>query len=121
VDEHIEYKLDGMVLLVEGIGKAKDAANKEFVAHHALAVLSFDKASNQYKFKTYLKDGRSTDAWFTVVTDNNFQWGFDTPQGKIRYSIRMEPAAKTWNEIGEFSADGTTWRKFFEMNLKKTE
>lgn len=28
---------------------------------------------------------------------------------------------KTWKEIGEFSADGTTWTKFFEMNLKKID
>jgi hypothetical protein len=122
VDERIDYKLDGMILQVEGIGKAVDPSTKqESVVHHAFAILSFDKGTNQYKFRTYLKDGRSTQAWFNVISDNNYQWGFDTPQGKIRYTIVMNPGAKTWNEIGEFSADGTTWRKFLEMNLKKTE
>lgn len=115
VDEHIEYRLDGMVMLVEGVGKAQGA-----VVHHALAVLSYDKAASQYKFRTYLKDGRSTDAWLNVTGENSFQWGFGVPGRKIRYTIQIDPAKKTWHEMGETSTDGDTWNKFFEMNLVKT-
>lgn len=122
VDERIEYKLDGMILQVEGIGKATHPETKqEKVVHHAFAILSFDRITNQYKFKTYLKDGPSTNAWLNVLAENKYQWGFETPQGKIRYTIVIDPAAKTWNETGEFSSDASNWKKFFEMNLKKTE
>lgn len=122
VDEKIEFKLDNTVLLVEGVGKSTDAAtNKEVITHHALGLLSFDANTSQYKFRSYLKDGKSTDAWFNITAENQYQWGFDTPGGKIRYSIVLDPVRKTWNEIGEFSRDGNTWRKFFEMNLKKVE
>jgi hypothetical protein len=110
-------------MLVEGVGKTIDPATKEeMIVHHALGVLSYDQMSNQYKFRTYLKDGRNTDAWFTPTGENKFQWGFDIPSaGKTRYTITLDPKAKTWNETGEFSRDGNTWSKFFEMNLKKTE
>lgn len=123
VDEKIEAKLDGMVYLVEGIGKSIDPATKqEVIVHHALALLSYDQATGQYKFRSHLKDGRSSDSWFNVTGENTFQWGFDIPnRGKTRYSIKLDPTAKTWNEIGEYSADGNTWNKFFEMNLKKTD
>lgn len=123
VDEHIQAKLDGMVLLIEGIGKTTDAVtNQETVVHHALAVLSYDQRSNQYKFRSYLNDGSSTDAWLISLGENKFQWGFDIPSGgKTRYSITLDPVQKTWNEIGEYSQDGNTWMKFFEMNLKKVE
>jgi hypothetical protein len=122
VDEKIESKLDGTVMLVEGIGKAPNASGQETVVHHALAVLSYDQQSGQYKFKSYLKDGRSTEAWFNVTGENKFQWGFDIPnRGNSRYTIGIDTAKKTWSEIGEFSPDGTTWSKFLEMNLKKTE
>ena len=123
VEEKIESKLDGTVYLVEGVGKSLHAETKqEVVVHHALALLSYDAPSNQYKFRTHLKDGRSTDAWFNVTGENTYQWGFDIPnRGKTRYSIKIDPKAKTWNEIGEFSADGNNWNKFFEMNLIKTE
>jgi hypothetical protein len=121
VDEHIEAKLDGTVLLVEGVGKAVDpTTGKEAVVHHALAVLSYDQASGQYKFKSYLNDGRATDAWFNALGNNQYQWGFDSPRGKIRYNITIDPAKKTWKEVGEFS-EGANWRKFFEMNLVKID
>lgn len=123
VEENIQSKFDGGIYLVEGIGKAIDPATKqESIVHHAFAVLSYDMYTNQYKFRTYLKDGRSTDAWFNVTGENKFQWGFDIPnRGKTRYTIVIDSEKKTWNEIGEFSGDGATWNKFFEMNLKKTE
>jgi hypothetical protein len=120
VDERIESKLDDTVLLIEGIGKATDpSTKKEIVAHHALAILSFDEKSGEYKFRSHLKDGRSTDAWLRVVEANQYQWGFDTPRGKTRYNITIDPDKKTWKETGEYSADGTTWMKFFEMTLTK--
>ena len=122
VDERIESRLDGMVLLVEGIGKAQDASKQETIVHHALAILSYDKNTEQYKFRSYLKDGRSTDAWIKPTGENSFQWGFDIPgRGKTRYSIVLDPTKKTWDETGEFSQDGTTWMKFFSMHLTKTE
>jgi hypothetical protein len=123
VDEKIEAKFDGGIYLIEGVGKVTNPETKqETVVHHAFAVLSFDQITNQYKFRTYLKDGRSTDAWFNPVDENKFQWGFDIPnRGKTRYTITIDGVKKTWNEIGEFSADGNAWNKFFEMNLTKVE
>jgi hypothetical protein len=123
VEEKIESKLDGMIYLVEGVGKSLNSETKqEIVVHHALAVLSYDQGTSQYKFRTHLKDGRSSDSWFNVTGENIYQWGFDIPgRGKTRYTIKLDPKAKTWNEIGEYSADGNSWNKFFEMNLKKIE
>ena len=122
VDEKIEMKLDGTILVVEGLGKSIDpATQQEMVVHNAFGVLSYDAASKSYKFKTYLKDGRSTDAWFNAVEENKYEWGFDAPggSGKIKYSIILDPIKKTWNEIGEYSPNGSTWMKFFEMTLVK--
>lgn len=121
VDEKIEMKLDGMVLAVEGMGKTDAGTDHEKLVHHAFGVLYYDQASGAYKFKSFLMDGRSTDAWFQVVGNNKYKWGFDVPNGKIAYSITLDPVANKWNEIGEYSADGTTWRKFFEMNLSKVQ
>lgn len=122
VDEKVELKLEGSLLVVEGVGKAIDPNTKqEMVVHHAYGIVSYDQMKNEYKFKTYLKDGRSTDAWFNVVSDNKYQWGFDLPTGKTRYSIDIDPINKTWVETGEFSQDGNNWYKFFSMNLTKAD
>lgn len=121
VDENLEFRLGGTVMLIEGIGKAFNSqTNESEVVHHAMAILSFDQATNEYKFHTYLKDGRSTPALLKIIGENKYEWGFDSPNGKIKYSITIDPEKRTWNETGEFSNDnGTSWIKFFEMNLKK--
>jgi hypothetical protein len=121
VVETLQFKLDGTVMLIEGIGKAVDPqTNQSQVVHHAMAILSYDPATGQYNFHTYLKDGRSTPAVLKVIEENKYEWGFDVPNGKIKYLIAIDPAKKTWHEIGEFSNDnGKTWMKFFEMNLTK--
>ena len=122
VDERIESKLDGTLMLVEGIGKSVDATtNEERITHQALGIVSFDQNTGEYKFYSFLKDGRSTEAWLKVLENNKFQWGFDTPRGKTRYNITLDPVKKTWNEKGEFSRDGNEWSQFFEMNLTKTD
>jgi hypothetical protein len=120
VTEDIEMKLDGSLVVMEGIGKKLDEQTKsEKIVHHAFGILSYDTNAGKYRLKTYLAEGMTADAWFNVMGDNKYQWGFDVPQGKIRYTITIDPVAKTWQEIGEFSSDEKTWYKTFEMNLKK--
>jgi hypothetical protein len=123
VDEKIEMKLDGTIMVVEGIGKSIDPTTKqETVVHNAFGVVSYDAASKNYRFKTFTKEGRTADAYFNITGESKYEWGFDVPMGgKTRYTITLDPIKKTWNEIGEFSRDGATWMKFFEMNLVKTE
>jgi hypothetical protein len=112
-DERIEWKVDGHALLINGRGTLPDGK----LVHEALGVLSFDTKENRYRLHTWLRDGRSADAWFKVVGENNFQWGFDVPTGKIRYNIQL--SEKIWNESGEYSADGNQWYPFFNMQLTK--
>jgi hypothetical protein len=112
VTESIQSKLDGIILVVDGLGK--NSAGQ--IVHQAFGVFSYDPGQKIYKFATYLKDGKSTvaDAHFE---GENFVWGFDTPNGTIRYTITF--TASDWTEVGERSADKKTWHKFFEMKLKK--
>ena len=122
MEERIESKLDGTIIVVEGVGKVPgSSASEERIVHQAFAVLSYDSNSGEYKFRSHLSDGRSSDAWFKIVGANSYQWGFDTPRGKIRYNIMIDTSKKTWNETGEFSQDGNTWMKFLDMNLTKVD
>lgn len=120
-EETVEMRLDGLVLIVEGLHHAKLAdgtAGK--VVHHALAVVSADSAdpAGGFRFSTFLADGRAADArgnW----ENGKFVWTPPAPPGRqIRYVIDWTVADR-WSEIGEMSTDGTTWTKFFEMNLSR--
>ena len=113
VDETIEWRVDGHAMLINGLGKDKDGK----IVHEAMGVLSYDMKEARYRLHTWLRDGRTADAWFNIIADNHFQWGFDTPQGKVRYTILLTD--KTWKEKGEFSSDNTQWYPFLDMNLTK--
>lgn len=114
--ENIYYKLDGTLLVVEGTGKSPEDGSTIF---SAFGILTFNETKGEFEFKSYLQDGKSVDAWFEVIAEQQFQWGFEVPTGKIRYTITLDQTAKTWIEKGEFSQDGTTWFPFFDMALKK--
>jgi len=117
-EEKIEYKLDGTTLMIEGTGR--DAAGD--IAFNAMGIVNYNVNSKQFKFKTYLKDGRSTDAYFNITGENTYEWGFDIPGGgKSKYTIIIDPVHKTWNEKGEYSSDGNNWFAFMELKLKKVE
>lgn len=120
VEEHLQWKLDGLILMMEGTGKRVDpSTGQEKIVHNALGLLTYDSNTKEFKMRSYLGDGRSTDAWFKVIDANHFLWGFDAGPGKMKYAITTDPVAKTWKEVGEYSADGNSWQKVFEMNLTK--
>ncbi|MBD2701253.1 hypothetical protein IC229_11440 [Spirosoma sp. BT702] len=79
--------------------------------------------AKNFKFRSYVKEGFTTDAYFNVVADNKFEWGFDAPNGagKTRYVIILDPVKKTWYETGDFSRDGNQWFKFIGLTVKKLD
>jgi len=112
--ENIQRKLDGLALLIEG-----NFSNSEGkVIHETLAVLDFNVKAAKYRFRTYLASGMSGEQDFKIVADG-FEWGFQTPAGTIRYTIKT--ANDVWLESGEFSKDGKSWVKFFEMKLDRVK
>ena len=113
--ETVQSKVDGLAVLVEGKHMSPDGK----VIHETLAVLSYDEAGKIYKFATYLAGGPTGTYDFKVVPDG-YEWGFQTPNGgTIKYLIKAD--ANVWLETGEFSRDGKTWTKIFEMKLDRVK
>lgn len=112
--ETVQRKIDGLALLVEG--KFSNPEGK--VIHETMAVLSYNSKDSKYNFRTYLANGVSGEHEFKLTTDG-YQWGFGFPNGMIRYNIKT--ANDVWFETGEYSKDGKTWLKFFEMKLDKVK
>lgn len=117
-EENIEFRLDNTLLLIEGTGRNPENLNE--ITFNALAVVTYDEASKAFKFRSHLRDGKQTDAYFKVLGENHFEWGFDIQNNaKMRYDIKLDPKAKTWLEIGEYSPDGAKWYQFIELKLTK--
>src|SRR5687768_14127962 len=103
-EENIQFKLDGTVLLIEGTGKSTEAGNP--VVFNSLAIVSFNQYTKEFKLRSHILDGNQTDAYFKIIAENHFEWGFETPQkGKVRFDIVLNPQTKSWVEKGEYSPD----------------
>ena len=117
--EQVDLKLDGMLLLIEGIHHVSlPGQPSELKVHHALATITYDAARKDYAVRATKATGESVDAR-GQFKDGAFIWGFQDPRmGHLRFTIRL--ADGKWQEIGERSADGKTWTKYLEMNLAKS-
>ena len=112
--EEIHLKLDGIAILIQGMGKDKGSGK---VIHDALAIITFDETSDSYSFQSHLSSGQSAEAMGRFEGES-FVWGLEVPGGSVRYTLSITDGSK-WHEIGEFSRDGIQWFKFIEMDLEK--
>jgi len=112
--ETISLKVDGQTLQIDGEGRTKAAPSQ--VAYRALGVVFYDPYANGMRLASWTDKGYWAISPMTVEK-NGYSWMIDLPNSKTRYTAKF--AGGTWNEVGEWSADGKSWTKFLEMNLKK--
>ena len=118
--ETVVAKLDGTVLLIEGVGRAPAADPRQAgVVHDALALISWDEAGQVYRLQSHEASGRAVDAEGRLA-DGAFIWSFPAgPARQVRFTIRLDARGR-WEETGEMGAGApVTWQKFFEMTLAK--
>jgi len=63
--EEAQYKLDGLVLMIEGIGRNKADGN---VALQALGIISYDEEAAAYRMRAY-NDGRYLETELKLAED----------------------------------------------------
>ncbi len=113
--ENVQKKLNGLALLVEGNFRNKEGV----VIHETIGILTHNLKTKNYSFNTFLANGSNGEHEFKSTPDG-WQWGLQFPGGSMRYTTKL--SSDTWFEVGEISMDeGKTWRKFFEMELKKVK
>lgn len=121
VTESVQWKQNGRLLVIEGLGKRNaDRPEDQVTVHEALGVVFHDASSNRYLFHAY-RDGAFIESELQIIADGRLEWGFRDPRsgGRIRFMIDVT-VPNRWLETGEFSADEKTWKKFFEMTLHRT-
>ncbi|MGH9566914.1 MAG: DUF1579 domain-containing protein [Candidatus Angelobacter sp.] len=108
--ENVQYKLDGLVLLIEGT--STDADGK--VQFQALATIAYDDASHAYRFRAY-HDGHYLDTELTVSADG-FSWGFVAGQAHIVNTMHLTNKGE-WQEQTDV-AFGKTPQRSVDMLLQ---
>lgn len=88
--EDIQYKLGGLVMIIEGTGRDLESGKLLF---NALAVVNYDEAKKQYRIRAF-NDGRQVETELEV-SDRGFAWGFQSGPAAVRNAM-------TLNEKGEW-------------------
>jgi len=109
--EDVEYKLDGLVMLVEG--ESSDADGK--ASFRALATISFDDTTHAYRFRAY-HDGHYIDTELTVV-NNGFSWGFTAGPAHIANTMHLTDKGE-WAEVTEVTVGSNPANRSVDMLLK---
>lgn len=110
--EDVEYKLDGLVLLLQGKSTRADG-NNEF---SALATIGYDDASHTYRFRAY-NEGRYLDTELSVA-GNGFSWGFTAGSAHIVNIMHLTDKGE-WNEVTEATLGNSPPHRSMDMLLQR--
>jgi hypothetical protein len=110
--EVVQYKLDGLVLLVEGRSTAPDGK----VVFSALATIAYDDAAKTYRFRAY-NDGRYVDAEL-AVPGNGFSWSYGAGPAHVVNTMKLTETGE-WQESTEVEMGSGPPRKVVEMLLER--
>jgi hypothetical protein len=108
--ENVAYKLDGLVLLIEGQSTGADSKAQ----FQALATVAYDDGSRTYHIRAY-NDGHYVDTELKVQTDG-FSWGFNAGPAKIQNTMHLT-AKGEWQESTDVSFGNNPPHRSVEMLL----
>ncbi len=113
--EKAEYRLDGLLLLIEGVGRSK--ADGKLVLQ-ALGVISFDDGSATYTMRAF-NDGRFLETEVKLLErGTGLTWGFTLGEYKTSSVLRINEQGQ-WTELGEISIGGQSPVKLMELAVSR--
>jgi hypothetical protein len=110
--ENIQFKLDGLVLLIEGTSTGTDGRAQ----FEALTTVAFDTTSQTYRFRAY-HDGNYLDAPVTVLADG-FSWEYLVGSAKVVNTMKLTPKGE-WHETTDVTVGNSPPRSGAEMLLTR--
>jgi hypothetical protein len=109
--EEVQYKLNGLVLMIEGIGCNKSDGS---VALQALAIVSYDDEASAYRMRAY-NDGRYLETDLKLVAQGkSVAWSFVLGEIKTCSVLRIDDKGR-WTESTEILVGTQPPRKLIEL------
>ncbi len=113
--EEAQYKLDGLILVTEGVGRSKSDGK---VVLQALGIVSYDDAAGTYRMRAF-NDGRWLETEVKLLDrGNGFTWGFALGNIKTSSVMRINEQGE-WTEQTELTIGAQPARKFMEVTVRR--
>jgi hypothetical protein len=114
--ESAQFKLDGLVLVIEGVGRTK-ADGK--LSLRALGLISFDDEAETYRMRAF-NDGRWLETEVKLADGaNSISWGFALGEFKTTTVLRIDENGE-WTEHGELVIGDRPPQKMMELKVRRS-
>jgi len=111
--EEAQYKLHGLVLMIEGTGRNKTDGGLRL---QALGIVSYDDKTRMYHMRAY-NDGRYLETELKPTDDGHgLTWGFALGEIKTSAVLRINDKGE-WTELHEITIASQPPRKFMELRV----
>jgi hypothetical protein len=113
--ESAHFKLDGLVLMIEGVGRAKTEGK---LALEALGLISFDDDTGTYTMRAF-NDGRWLETEVKLADGgNSISWGFAVGEFKTQTVMRINENGE-WTELGELVIGDRPAQKMMDLKVRR--
>jgi hypothetical protein len=113
--ESVQFKLDGLVLMIEGTGRKKTDGK---LTLQALGLISFDDETGTYKMRAF-NDGRWLETEVKLLNEgNSISWGFSLGGFKTSTVLRINESGE-WTEHGELTIGDNPPQKLMDLKVRR--
>ena len=114
--ESAQFKLDGLVLVIEGVGRMKSDGK---LSLQALGLISFDDETGTYKMRAF-NDGRWLETEIQLGDrGDSISWGFALGEFKTTTVLSVNKNGE-WTELGQLTIGDRPPQKMMELKVRRT-
>jgi len=115
--EEAQFKLDGLILVIEGTGKT---LSEDQQVLQALGIISYDDESATYHMRAF-NDSRSLETELKLLSDTQgLAWGFTMGDIQTKSVLRINEKGE-WTELHEIVIGFQLSKKLMEMTVRLIE
>lgn len=112
--EEAQYKLDGLILVIEGVGRRKSDGQAVL---QALGIISFDDEGGTYRMRAF-NDGRFLETEVKLLDQREaISWGFTLGQITTKSVLRINERGE-WTELTEITIGSDPPKKLMELTVR---
>ena len=113
--EDVQFKLDGLVLVIEGTGRT---LTDHAPGLQALGILSYDDATETYHIRAW-NDGRFLESDVQLLEDGkSLRWGFGVGQIRSTSLLQIDKDGQ-WIETAELIIGSEPPRKLMDLTVRR--
>jgi hypothetical protein len=112
--EEVQYKLDGLIVVIEGVGRTKSGAQPLL---QAFGIISYDDETGTYCLRAF-NDGRYLETPLKLLEEGKgMTWGFALGEIRTNSVLRINEHGE-WTELAEISIGSQAPKKLLELTVR---